>query len=304
MTAKDWETTFESWKQGPSQTELTKADNAVRLVTEAIRGHDVLSRKAIKVFAQGSYRNRTNVRQDSDVDVCVHCSDTFYFDLDHAPGATREKLGFQSATYDFSELKRDVRAALVAKFGSAGVGSGDKAFDVHENTYRIAADVVPTFEWRDYLPCSYGGYTYRTGTVLKSEKEGRLIENYPQQHFDNGVGMHTQTARQYKKMVRILKRLRHHLIAQGVDVGDTTCSFLVESLVYNCPDRRFGNATRYEDVREVLADVWTQLEREATATTMVEVNGIKYLFDWKQPWTVGDAKKCVLAMWNYIGFGS
>jgi tRNA nucleotidyltransferase (CCA-adding enzyme) len=56
------------WATAPSETEETKCQNAVRLITNAIKerfGSDVT------VFLQGSYKNRTNVRQDSDVDIVV-----------------------------------------------------------------------------------------------------------------------------------------------------------------------------------------------------------------------------------------
>ena len=302
MSVDQWEVLLTQWANGPSQTEQDKCDNAVRMVKAALSEYEPLQKRAIEVFAQGSYRNRTNVRQDSDVDVCVLCSDTFYFEVDRAPGATRELLGISPASYDFPEYKNDIRSALVRKFGSAGVSQGDKAFDVHENTYRVAADVVPAFEGRDYLPDAYGGFTYLKGTVLKSERSGRLIYNWPEQHYDNGVAKHTATARQFKKKVRILKRLRYKLQAEGFDVGSTTSSYLLESLVYNCPAQCFSQALHFDDIRALIVDLWEQTNRESSERSMVEVNEIKYLFHPTQPWTLADTRTCLRTMWQYIGF--
>jgi hypothetical protein len=48
-----------------------------------------------------------------------------------------------------------VQAALVRKFGLAGVHRGDKAFDIHANTYRVDADVVATFAHGQYEQKQY-----------------------------------------------------------------------------------------------------------------------------------------------------
>ena len=60
-----------SWSKGPSQTEADKCSNTETAVRKAIKASERLAGLDISVFAQGSYRARTNVRQNSDVDVCV-----------------------------------------------------------------------------------------------------------------------------------------------------------------------------------------------------------------------------------------
>jgi len=39
---------------------------------------------------------------------------------------------------------------LVDRFGRAVVKRGNRAFNIRENTYRVEADVVPLFEFRQY----------------------------------------------------------------------------------------------------------------------------------------------------------
>jgi len=46
-----------------SDTEKEKREHAEDMVRDAIRSDPALSRRTIKVFAQGSYRNNTNVRR-------------------------------------------------------------------------------------------------------------------------------------------------------------------------------------------------------------------------------------------------
>src|SRR5205085_842927 len=74
----DWEATFTSWAAGPGTTEQTRAENAEKGVKKAIAANAKLAQMDITVFPHGSYRNRTNVRQDSDVDICVRLNSTFF----------------------------------------------------------------------------------------------------------------------------------------------------------------------------------------------------------------------------------
>ena len=50
-----------------------RCDRAVKSIKDAVAADATLASKTVRTFPQGSYRNRTNVRQDSDVDVCVLC---------------------------------------------------------------------------------------------------------------------------------------------------------------------------------------------------------------------------------------
>ena len=70
-------------------------------------------------------------------------------------------------------FKNELGAALVDHFDRATVKRGNKAFNIRENTYHVEADVVPLFEFRQYLESR----DYRAGVALMTDK-GRRIENY------------------------------------------------------------------------------------------------------------------------------
>jgi len=189
------EDTLKSWAKAPGQTEQTKCDNAVTAVRKAIAASDKLSKLSIKVFAQGSYCNRTNVREDSDVDVCVRCSDNFFYYM--PPDLTPANCGFSvPGPVQYPTYKNEVGAALTAYFKDGHVTPGNKAFDIKENTYRIAADVVPCFEFRRYAKDG----THIKGTAFDPDNGGR-IQNWPDQHYDNGVSKNT-TGGRFKDVVR------------------------------------------------------------------------------------------------------
>ena len=82
---KDWETIFRAWSKPPSQSEQERSDNAESMVRDAIEEDQTLSIKTIEVFPQGSYRHNTNVKLDSDVDICIRLMDTFNYQLPIEP---------------------------------------------------------------------------------------------------------------------------------------------------------------------------------------------------------------------------
>src|SRR5260370_31942378 len=100
------------------------------------------------------------------------------------------------ADYSYSSFKNDVGSALTSYFKNGHVTRGNKAFDIKENTYRIAADVVPCFEFRRYAKDK----THIKGTAFDPDNGGP-IQNWPDQHYDNGVAKNTSTRDRLKELV-------------------------------------------------------------------------------------------------------
>lgn len=293
--SRDWETTFRSWGQPPSQTERDKCENAERAIRKAIAASSVLDARSITVFAQGSYANRTNVRQNSDVDICVRCNDVFYYDL--PPGVLSESCGIRPASYEYGLFKSEVGTALAEYFGFSAVTRGNKAFDIHANSYRIDADVVPAFEYRRYTSPS----SFHAGTKLLPDGGGEII-NWPAQNYDNGVSKNRRTAERFKAAVRIVKRLRDEMTEARVAEAESISSFLIECLVWNVPDEGFGHAAYKDDVRCVISRLWNDTRDFALCCEWGEINELKYLFRGGQPWTREHATGFLQAAWDYIGF--
>ena len=160
--ARNWESDFGFWAQPPSRTEEQRSDNAIKGIRSAVNGSSKLNQRKIKVFTQGSYRNRVNVRQDSDVDLGVMIYDSFF--EEYPEGKTRADFGNIVGDYPYSQFKDELEEALVDRFGRASVKRGNKAFNIRENTYHVEADVVPLFEFRQYWP----GGSYRAGVSSAS----------------------------------------------------------------------------------------------------------------------------------------
>ena len=75
-TEQGWEDRFKSWSGGPGDTELEQCDNAERMVRKAIAQCPIVSNMVTEVFAQGSFRNNTNIAQESDIDISVCLTET------------------------------------------------------------------------------------------------------------------------------------------------------------------------------------------------------------------------------------
>jgi hypothetical protein len=308
VAIRDWDQIFCNWSKPSSDTEAEKQGNAERMIRDAIKEYAPFNNRSIEIIPQGSYRNNTNVRQESDVDICVRCPDTFFYDLDFAD-YTREEAAIPPAVYTYAQFKSEVQAALEKKFGKAGVKRGDKAFDVHANTYRVYADVVATFPYRMYtkkVPNAFlSGYetahVQPTGTGFITDG-GLLIQNWPEQHYSNGVEKNKRTGKRFKAVVRGLKNLRCEMEDRGVAEARPISSYLIECLAYNVPDILFTGDSYYFDARQCLCHIYGGTKADENCKEWLEVNGIKYLFHRKQPWSRQQVQSFVLAAWTYGGF--
>src|SRR5438094_140564 len=136
--ARDWEAQLRAWATRPGKAEQEKIERAETEIRAAIGASQALQARNVEVFAQGSYRNRTNVPRESDVDICVKCNDTFFYEFFPPDDNTRKaaEATISPATYRYADYKNDLQAALISHFGRTVVTRGDKAFAVRETTRR------------------------------------------------------------------------------------------------------------------------------------------------------------------------
>lgn len=294
-----WEDTFRSWGGPPGQTEKEKMENTENAIKNAIQKDDKLSKMDISVFAQGSYKSQTSVRQDSDVDVCVRLDSTFF--ERYPEGKTREDYGNIDGSITFVDFKNLVETALKNYFGSDKVIRGNKAFDIHANSYRVDADVVPAFACRHYNGNGEDDYIKPVGIGFLTDR-GVRINNWPKQVYENGVSKQSNTGERYKKMVRIVKKMRNKMQEDNIKSALDVPSFLIESMVWNVPSNGFNHNGYYDDVKYVVANCFNKTIKDEDCKEMCEVNDIKYLFHSSQPWTRSQAHDFFSAVWDHVGF--
>lgn len=293
--ARDWESQFREWAKPPGKTEEDRCENAVSTIRNAIRASETLRARSISVFSHGSYRNNTNVRRDSDVDIGILCTDTFFYNLPE--GMTADAFKINKASYNFGQFRHEVEEALINYFGRSAVKCGDKAFDVHETDYHVEADVAAFFEHRRY----HTNGTYLEGVELRTDKESHYIINWPEQHYTNGCEKNTETGTRFKSIVRVFKALSNEMATHGVRAGNVP-GFLIECLVWNVPNNRFQHYTYTDDVKAVLVFLYEHTKTDDPCRKWGEVSELKYLFR-GQKWTREQANAFTLAAWNYDKLG-
>ncbi len=297
--SRDWESIFSTWSNGPSTSEQQKAENAERQIRKAIDASEKLKRRNIKVFTQGSYRNRVNVKKDSDVDIGILCYDVFFPDYQDDNIKSILKESFEPATYTYSVFKNEIEEALIQRFGQDSVRRGSKSFDIKENTYRIEADVAAFFEHRRYTSAT----NYHSGVeMIPDNFKPPIIRNWPEQHYNNAVAKNNTTNRRFKRAVRILKTLSNEMSNYGIQSAKDSPSFLIECLVWNTPNDNFNNYSYYSLIRSVLAHLFNNTISDDLCNDWGEVNELKYLFRSSQPWERSTAHQFLSDAWDYIGY--
>ena len=221
-----------------------------------------------EIFLQGSYANNTNVRQNSDVDICVMYKNVFYHEMPQG-----YKLGgnYSYSTLDYYDLRKMIKNALVRKFGSDRVQDKNKAIRILSNIYTTDADVVVAFQYRNY----YDSSNYIEGIYYKA-LDGIPVINYPKVHIKNGTTKNNDTNYMYKKMVRIFKKIMYDMQDDNIPNSKEVKGFVLECMVYNIPNKDI-----YQHIDTKYSSNLTNMINTFINQSMnlwKEVNEIKWLF--------------------------
>lgn len=294
------EETLKGWRNPASNTEEQRISNTINMIKSAISDCSDLDDLTIEVFVQGSYANNTNVRTNSDVDVCVMLTSTFY--TNYPQGKTNSDYGFLDGTITFDEYKRRVKNAIVNKFGSDSVTIGNKSLKIRSNSYHVNADVVVAFMLKDYNAInSTDPNRYIEGTQFLGT-DGTMVRNYPKVHIANGIKKNNETSHQYKYLVRMFKKIRNNMVDDKVIDGDKISSFLTECLVWNVPNNIITEYNTWtETIRQTIIFLYNAINNNKH-TEWCEVSEMLYLFHSGRKWTAGDAQAFMKSMWNYLGY--
>lgn len=297
MTKSQWEDRLRSWAAPPGKTEEQRCENAINAIKNAIAASTKLERRGVSVKLLGSYRNNTNVRGESDVDIGVVCDTTFFYALPDQMSA--EQFAIVASDYQYSTFKSEVGEALSSYFGAQAVERGNKAFDVKETSYHVEADVAPFFVHRRYA--SDGSFAPGVELQPDNKTPPRVI-NWPDQHYENGVTKNNDTGRRYKAMVRVLKSLRNDMREMRVAAAEPAIGFLLECLVWNVPNSYFGAMDYYDDLRGILVFLFNATKTDDGCRDWREVSKLKYLFASSQRWTRQQTQDFIIAAWQHVGF--
>ncbi len=222
-------------------------------------------------------------------------------------------LNFPDATYLLEHFRADVWEALKRKFGESQIKPTNKTFNIRESNRRLDADATVSCQHRLYTGAKTGSgeWAYHLGVETRpiNEPHTRVI-NWHEQHYNEGVKKNDATNRRFKRIVRILKRLRDEMKESSSQsarsAAEQAPSFLIECLVYNAPNTCFNqeDGSYFKDVQSVISDLLKQTETDASCGSCLEVSRMKNLFGNQQPWTRQQARCFFEEARNYVGFGS
>ncbi len=292
------ESTLKSYAAPLSDTEDAKCKHAIKEIRDALKDlgytddqkdislleSDTLaysvsmrnkySSEKVHIFIQGSYANNTCVRNESDVDIAIMREDIH----ESAYGATFGVFT-DNKKEEAAKLKDAVERVLKTKFPYQ-VHRGNKSIKVDGNTYRKQADTVPCLSMRYFYRTHFNDYlTHHQGVIIFAD-DGTIIRNFPKQHIVNGKTKNSQTNYYYKKMVRIMKKMRHLMSDCGYGCADDVSSFGIESLIWNIPNIYFTKYTNYGFAFEEIVNY--AYSHKAGLVNYYEANGIKKLCPSKQ----------------------
>lgn len=252
------------------------------------------------VFLQGSYRNDTNVRADSDVDIVVRYKSIFGHNIVALPAAQAQSFNsqFSNAIYKLTHFRTQVLGALRAYYGSNSVEETGRCFKVPAAPGRVAGDVVAAIPFFNYS-YFYGtnGESHIEGIQFE-DRAGRTIVNYPTQHYENGVAKNSvaRTGGRFKRTVRTFKNARTRAVERRYLTDGAASSYFIDCLIWNAPDGLFS---------ATLQDTYVNIVNYMHSTTISGFpcrNGVVPLFGpTPEQWTEAKARQLIGALtrlWN------
>lgn len=247
-----------------SDTEEQKCKNSIEMVRDALRGlgysegSNVIQKqysdtysfalemrndakeRTVKLLLQGSYANNTNVRLESDVDIAIIEESTFR--TEYPVGADNSTYGFvdkkSESAYSKNPFKDEVQLALERKFNT-DVERKNKSIKVSGNSYRVNTDTVPSMRYKNFKNRSSFRSDVYDGGIYIIPDEGNVIVNYPEEHIMNGRQKNIDTNYYYKKMVKVMKKIRYIMQDNRIAIAFDVSSFGLESLLWNIPNSEF-----------------------------------------------------------------
>lgn len=296
------EETLKSWYKPASETEDTKINNAINMIKKAIQNSDEFDGLTYEIFIQGSYGNNTNVRVNSDVDVNVMLTSTFY--TCYPDGKNESDYLFSKGSVTYSDYKERIVRALQKKFGTENVTLANKSVKISSNSYRVNADCVISMQYRNYKAIGSTNPSKYVEGIKYISKDGQIVINYPKEHIKNGNSKNVATNYQYKKLVRIFKRVRNKMCEDNLIDKDKITSFLVECLVWNIPNSIIINYSSWnEKIKQAIIYLYNAIKNDE-CKDWGEVSDWLYLFHSGRKWTKAEAQDFLLKMWNYMGYGN
>lgn len=294
------ENQLDTWSNQGATTTSASTYNSIK---NCVDGHSWNDDVIYNIYLQGSYRNSTNIRGDSDVDVVVEFSSVFYSNKHElSPEQLKEYNEYYSGgKYTLESFKKAIIKRLKSYYGDEYVEVGNKSIKVLANSGRLDCDVVCCAEYREYNSFSKSNTSdYVQGIVFWANETNEKVVNFPKVHFDNGASKNQNCYSNYKPAIRIIKNMKSRLVSSGVISSSLAPSYFIECLMFNIPNVNYQNSTHYSRILAILNTFHDYTDSELGQ--LVCQNRQRYLFgNSDQQWDIVDCKSFrnqLIKFWN------
>jgi len=288
------ETQLQTWANRGAIETAQRTHESIRYALNTYSGWS--SGVTFDTYLQGSYRNSTNIRGDSDVDIVTELTSVYYSNLTEEE---KSQLNWQPAEYTWSNFRSEVIAALCNFYGSQNVDtSGSKSIKVLPASVRLKADVVVAARYMFYE----NQKSRAEGMTFFTQPGWQQIVNYPMLHYDNGASKNSDylTGNGYKPTIRIYKNSRNRVIENNPHLQKQFPSYFIECLLYNVPNEYFKGS--YQDKFVNTLNWLNEKLYGSESDEFVCQNGMFYLFGNSiVQWKINYAQEYIsklIELWN------
>jgi len=297
------ESQLEIWSnQGATVTAKNTHESirrALNVETSPLKKKGFIEGSDFEIYLQGSYKNTTNIRGDSDVDVVVQLNRVFEAEVSECSVAEQllYEQTFSGSSYYWCDWRSDVLEALQAYYSWNNVDdTGNKSLKLKRGSGRLAADIVPCLQYRRYHRFRGIFEPFVEGIKFYTRRENGLVINYPKLHYENGVIKNSpnHTNGWYKPVVRVFKNARIYLVERGLISKDLAPSYFLECLLYNVPNCQFGKSYQLSYLQVLL---WLIESLQSAFSSFICQNEQMPLFgNTPEQWSITNAQELVNAM--------
>ncbi|TDX09459.1 nucleotidyltransferase [Flavobacterium sp. S87F.05.LMB.W.Kidney.N] len=294
------EAQLQTWSNLGATVSSSTTYNSIKTCIEGHTWNDDIS---FNIYLQGSYRNSTNIRGDSDVDVVVEFYSIFYSNKDELSWQQLQDFNecYSDGKYSLTSFTNAIIERLKYYFGDAYVKVGNNSIKILANSGRLDCDVICCAEYREYRSFSKINTTnYAKGIVFWTNETDEKVVNFPKIHFDNGTLKNQVCNSNYKSTIRIIKNIKSKLVNGATIQSSLAPSYFIEGLMFNMPDSNFQKTSHYARVLAVLNTFYNYSDSQLEE--LVCQNKQRYLFgNTNQQWSVADCKMFrnqLIKFWN------
>lgn len=297
------ESQLETWSNQGATVTAQNTHKYIRIAlnadTSSLKKKGLIEGRDFEIYLQGSYKNTTNIRGDSDVDVVVQLNRVFEAEISECSIAEQMlcRQTFSSSNYHWGNWRSDVLEALQAYYGWNNIDdTGNKSLKLKKGSGRLAADIVPCLQYRRYRRFRSAVELFVEGVNFYTRRENRPVINYPKLHYENGTTKNSpnHTNGWYKPVVRVFKNARSYLLDQGLISKDLAPSYFLECLLFNVPNDRFGESYQLSYLQVL---VWLIESLQGASSSFICQNEQMPLFgNTPEQWSIVNAQELISAL--------